>query len=304
MVELEIEGYNLITELSHIHFKIEGRKNIGHPISDSKRISHAKKYLKKHEKWFNKFEKLYKKAPNKVFQSLLYISFANMQLQFIANVELINDRKKETYIKELEKIKKELKNNIKILKRNDYISDYLRGKLALANCLYGLEKKDKSIQLIEEIKNTAKIHGIKNMVEAAESFENKSMFDLKQIRKNIRGKDYFLKDLTDEEIKKYARQTLEMMDLPEELLENLIIEYKWLQKDEIEKINHCKYIQVLQDKRHSFELENAYSINPKRKYICRKFRYQSKPGTDRTKILNEFKNIYCSLCEYKTPDKK
>lgn len=104
-------------------------------------------------------------------------------------------------------------------------------------------------------------------------------------------------NLSESELLKYIRITAELMELPEDRLPNLIIDFKWLIEDERQRTYFCKNLESFQDKRHSMNPETAYSINPNRIFHCKVYGYESPyPGTNRENLLLRFKADYCSGC--------
>jgi hypothetical protein len=304
MIEWEIEGFNLIMDLSWRHFIISGREKIGHPLSESDRIEMAREYLERSKNWHTTFTDLYNNPLNEVFKASIFISYAEFQMHFISNFRALGDKKDDTKI--LCNIEEGLIYCINILEDNGCLLDILKGWMAYTNCLYGLGKKNEAVKIVNEVKLIAETYGNNRIIEAVNSFlAGGAIFDLEEHIAEVKNENHSLIDLPELELIKRARRTIELMNLPEDRMPNILIEYKWLQADEKEQLNYCKHLHVLQELRHSIVLENSYSINPRRKYVCLQFAYESPfPGTERENLIARFKADYCLGCPVREPGTK
>lgn len=302
LVDWEIQGFILLRELLHSHFVIMGRENMGHPITLQDRISKATDYVRRHAVWFGSFEVLFKTECDDDKKALLYISFANLQLQFLANFRAINNNHAPSSDHPiLGNIRDNLGWTINVLAEHGYVQETLRAKITLANCLFGLVETQQAFELATNTRALAETFGIYSVIQSADSFLNgQAIFALEELLKNEAREPVLLMSLSENELLKYIRQTAEMMELPEDRLPNLVIDFKWLREDEKQRANFCKNLESFQDKTHSMNLETLYSINPNRIFHCKVYGYESPhPGTERENLLLRFKADYCLGCPKK-----
>lgn len=303
IVDWEVEGYLLLRKLNKHFYLISGRELIGKSLTLDKRLALARETVEEHTQWFKRFQSLYKEIKADQQKALSIISYANLQMQFISVLGAMNDSDSDDPRKILEGIKDNLIWGLDVLGKNGYIQEYLRGCISLANCLHGLGEKEEAVLLVQKTKKQAETYGLQKIIQAAESFlSGEIIFDIKLLLDKVQPT---LIGLSEEELHKYARQTAQMMELPEDRLPNLVIDYKWLQLDELVRVDFCEYLHTLQDLRHSSSLETAYSINPDRKFKCVYYGYESPyPGTDRDRLLQRFKSDYCLGCSMKKTDSR
>jgi hypothetical protein len=107
---------------------------------------------------------------------------------------------------------------------------------------------------------------------------------------------------TDEESRRYAEQALRAMELPAERLPVLEREYFSIRDVARDKISWCKYIDRLNDERHTWHPSTKYRTDPNRICICNLHGFRSQtPNPDWQIISADFKKIYCEGCKDRNP---
>ena len=302
LVEFEIEGFKWLTDVSHQYYIIKGRQEMGHQFSLQERVQMAKTAINRNIALNDNYFNLYNSIENEALKSILYISYANFQMYFCSNSSIFTEKSIEDYREILEKTGQTLQYVIGVLQDKGYVYECLRGCIALSNCLCGLGEKQEAFKMAERTILNAQTFGINDISESAKNIlDGHSIFDLKEyLEKSF--DEMSLSKLSEDELYKYALEMIELMGIPKERLGNVLIDLKWIQDDESEKVNFCKHLQVIQDLSHTVQLKNAYSINPNRSYICSLLNYRSlTSGTDRDKILIRFKSDFCLGCNKKEP---
>lgn len=110
---------------------------------------------------------------------------------------------------------------------------------------------------------------------------------------------------SDEELSQNAAQAMRICDLPEERLPVMEREYSSYRDIAREKLNWCRHIELIQDKRHWLDPATFYRTDPTRFCLCRLHGYRSKFGhTDWEKVISAFKKSYCEGCMDRTPFNK
>jgi hypothetical protein len=108
--------------------------------------------------------------------------------------------------------------------------------------------------------------------------------------------------MSNEELSQYAAQMLRTLGLPEERLPVMEREYSSYRDIARERLNWCRYIELLQDKRHESHPATHYRTDPTRFCRCRlhgycpTFRY-----TDWEVVISAFKKSYCEVCMDRNP---
>lgn len=301
-IEFEIESFKWLMDVAHQYFLIKGREDIGYPFTLNERLEMVTSVLKKHSVLYESFLNLYNSTDNEILKSIIYISYANYEMYFYSNSSVFNSNSPDHYKLVLQKIESSLLWSISTLQNESHLYESLRGGLALSNCLYGLGRKDEAFEYARKSIQYAETYGISDIINSANDIlSGKAIFSLNEyLKKSV--DDMYLGKLSESELYRFATDTMELMGLPQDRLENVLIELRWLQKDDIENNTFCRYLRCIQDLSHTIDLENAYSINPNRTYICELFRYRSPiSGVDREKLIYRFKSDYCLGCNRRLP---
>ncbi|ANE45940.1 hypothetical protein SY83_06140 [Paenibacillus swuensis] len=298
--EWEITGFLLLRELNFARFNMDGRDKIGHPLSLSERVDSANEFIKRNIEWLMRFEFLYKTVADDIIKARLYTSYANLQMQFISSARMSNKDSTDNGNEMLKTIVNSLLYNIEILRSNGYLHELLRAYMSLAECYQGLGLPDEAIGIVNDVMENADSIGLVKVVSYCKAFlDGIFIFNFEKLINDSMKDNIFLSDLSDKELNKYARQMLELLGLSDDRLPNLLIEYFWLRDDEVSGLNFCRHLHTHQDLEHTLSLETMYLINPNRKFVCRKFGYQSSMGHDRKILSRRFKSSFCLACEYK-----
>jgi Domain of unknown function (DUF4365) len=108
--------------------------------------------------------------------------------------------------------------------------------------------------------------------------------------------------MSDEEIGQNATRMLKVLNLPTERLPILEREYHSFRDIADEKINWCKYIELLADKRHELHPLTHYKTDPARRCVCKLHEYLSTfENPDWKAVIQAFKRAYCDQCPDRSP---
>jgi hypothetical protein len=108
--------------------------------------------------------------------------------------------------------------------------------------------------------------------------------------------------ITDEEIAQNASRMLRLLELPAERLP--ILEREYISHRDIanEQLSWCRYLELIQDKRHELHASTRYRTDPQRYCRCELHGYVSKFGnSDWKAVISAFKRAYCDQCPDRTP---
>jgi hypothetical protein len=107
---------------------------------------------------------------------------------------------------------------------------------------------------------------------------------------------------TDEEIRKYARRTLELAEVPIERLAIVEREYASYRDIAKEKLHWCRHIELIQELAHERQPDTHFEKDPTRYCMCNLLKYESKIGNpDWNAIIAAFKRTYCEGCVERSP---
>src|SRR5262249_14422908 len=107
---------------------------------------------------------------------------------------------------------------------------------------------------------------------------------------------------SDESLCQNAAQILKIIGLPSDRLPVLEREYFSYRDIAKEKMDWCRHIELIQDKRHELHPATHFKTDPTRFCICGLYGYRSKFGdTDWTAVITAFKTSHCDGCEGKSP---
>lgn len=305
LFEWEIEGYNLLIKLMTQFFQIRGRAAIGRPISEEQRKAAAKETIFTYTSWFRRYQVMEKKGwESNGIAAFAYLSYAQLQLLILGSFRALELGAKKEELPFLINIKEKLGQLIITLEKEGDVFQSLLAKLALAETEIGLGNSENAMGISKQVIQSAEIYGITDLIHRAQRiYEGNSIFGNIDIISTPKTSDEHFLELADDQIPMYVRQTAQMLKLPYQNLSNLEIEYRWLREDAFERQKHCRYIHVLQDLRHSKQLETSYSINPNRMYTCEYFKHESQIiGNNREYLLTEFKDTFCKGCAQKKPN--
>ncbi len=127
-------------------------------------------------------------------------------------------------------------------------------------------------------------------------------FEAKVIERQLQDEDKILANEPDENIRRLARFYLNSRNLPDSRLPFIERESFSLRTVAQERVNWCRHIQLLQDRRHEQSPFTHYQTDPPRVCHCELHRYESAiaipdPGT----VIAAFKQAYCTGCSERNP---
>jgi tetratricopeptide (TPR) repeat protein len=114
--------------------------------------------------------------------------------------------------------------------------------------------------------------------------------------------DFRLADEDDAALKKFALDMLKALDLPAERLP--IVERDCFSLRDIarERLHWCRHIDLIQSLRHTEHTATYYKVDPNRRCMCEKYKYESAiESTDWTALIPAFKRAYCEGCSDRDP---
>jgi hypothetical protein len=107
---------------------------------------------------------------------------------------------------------------------------------------------------------------------------------------------------SDKESRILAAQALKIMDFPAERLPVLEREYFSVRDVAREKLSWCRYIDRLNDERHTWHHSTKYRTDPDRVCICNLHGFRThNPDPDWKRLSIDFKKTYCEKCADRSP---
>ncbi len=117
--------------------------------------------------------------------------------------------------------------------------------------------------------------------------------------------DFSLAEYSPKALSKAARDSHKALDLPINRLSVIEREFQSMQDIARERLQWCRYIELIQDLRHTDHPSTYYQTDPERFCICLMHKYQSVIGsTDWRSLVSAFKQAYCSVCPDRDPKVK
>jgi hypothetical protein len=109
-------------------------------------------------------------------------------------------------------------------------------------------------------------------------------------------------NLSDQEMRGFARDGLESLGLPPHCLEVFEQYCKSLREVARERSRWCRHIEMLEDIRQTRNPATAFSVLPNRKCVCEKLGYETENVTsDAQALIRAFKHVYCVNCKDRNP---
>ncbi|MCD1261010.1 DUF4365 domain-containing protein [Paenibacillus athensensis] len=301
LVEWEIIGFQILRELQFSKFNLEGRETIGYPIPQQKRIHAAQLIIQKIEKWMLNFRSIFISIEDEVSRARASTIFASIQLQFIAQTRMYKDLTTETNSL-LHSMKESLEHGAVVLEQGGYLHELFRAQMSLAECYMGLGLVEQATELVQQVMLNAEGIGVLEIVTYCKLFlDGYYVFNYASMAQAESKSKRKLSVLSDAEIEKYARQMIELLEIPNDRFPNVLNEYRWLQQDEIDRFQFCEHIGTRQDLSVNKELQNKFLVNPDRIIICEKFGHQSLIGQSRDELARLFKSNFCRQCNAREP---
>jgi hypothetical protein len=161
-------------------------------------------------------------------------------------------------------------------------------------------------ELAQRIYPEADAMGLANLAQQAkELLEERSL--LMRVERDVlklkeTDEDVSIAAQSDEEIQRFARETLLSLGLPAGRMK--IVEQCCLYMREVarERCHWCRYLQMLEEQPRTPDPATAHSTLPNQKCVCEKFGHATKIVTsDAHALIGAFKQLYCAGCKDRDP---
>ena len=309
-------GFDAISKFFSSIFNAESRKN---SISKNLMIVSIIEYEQSktnYEKWRKETALLVKKA-EKLKMPILWAdaisSYVSIEYNFLFS-EIIYSKLKsserppnneEKILHLMESIEKAQK----MYKNVGSIEGEMRSILYLADLFELKGQEQAATNLAQGIIRKLKIFKFQKITKWAQGHIDKDTIFAQQLKKATKMNDpeadeQDFANMNEEQISEYALHILDQFLLPDDRLSIVIFGIKFLQYAAQEKLNWCKYFEILEEKLHECSSKTFLSENPLRYIKCQKFLHKGKKGHDFVQLFSEFKDEYCSLCNCRCPLKK
>lgn len=121
-------------------------------------------------------------------------------------------------------------------------------------------------------------------------------------KRRTEDEDVHIADESDEAMRSVARYALTALRLPAERLPIMEREANSLRLIARERVDWCRYINLIQDLRHTLSADTCYRMDPQRSCVCEKHGYRSNiENPDPCTVINAFKWAYCNDCPDRQP---
>jgi hypothetical protein len=169
-----------------------------------------------------------------------------------------------------------------------------------------IDRHQEAKEIAEDVLRKSKVMGYANLIERAEKqISGQSLQSLVVETTRSKTEQEKVIDLiqeSDESLRQNAAQMLRILELPTDRLPILEREYFSYRDKAREKMNWCRYIDLIQDLRHTLGPESHFKTDPTRFCVCNLYGYRSKFGLpDWSAIISAFKISYCEGCSDKSP---
>jgi hypothetical protein len=115
-------------------------------------------------------------------------------------------------------------------------------------------------------------------------------------------KDFSMISETDDELRFFASQQADNLELPVERLPFIEREILAMRDEARERVSWCRHIELIQDKTHTQSPQTLFLHDSKRFAHCTKLGYRSRTGNpDWKAVFRTFRREYCVSCRYRQP---
>jgi tetratricopeptide (TPR) repeat protein len=199
-----------------------------------------------------------------------------------------------------------MKTAVEISRKAKNLEAELRAKILLAD-LYEFEgRHDEAKEIARSVFPKAKAMEYAAVAMRAEAhISGQSLLakidELGKPKSSVKWASIFA-DFSDEELRRYARRTLELAEVPIERLPIVEREYASYRDIAKEKLHWCRHIELIQDLAHESSPDTHFRKDPTRYCMCNLLKYASKIGDrDWSAIIGAFKRTYCEGCVERSP---
>lgn len=195
---------------------------------------------------------------------------------------------------------------IDIFQQTGNIEGELRARMLIADFYEFSGRVSEAQEIAKEVLPKAEALAYVRQIEHAQ--EHIAGRGLKaKLDSSIRDKSFEERQLenanwSDERVRFLTTQMLRICELPNDRYPVLEREYSSIKRIAQERLNWCRYIELLQDKKHSLRKETMYKKDPNRVCVCNLHQYKSIIQNPNWEILiPAFKKTYCEQCPDRTP---
>lgn len=206
----------------------------------------------------------------------------------------------------LQAMMREVTHAIEIYKQAGQLEGELRAHLLLANLFLLAKQPDAAQRLAKGILPKAQAMNYSSLQTMAMEHLS-SETPIQMMEKAIAAAanadmDWKTAKNSDEELLDIARKCVQALDLPQERLPVVENDVHSMRTIARERLAWCKYIEIIQDLRHTSHPATFYLSDPERFCRCEKRGYESAIGyTDANLVINTFKQTFCQHCSDRSP---
>lgn len=199
-----------------------------------------------------------------------------------------------------------------IYKQADMLEGQVKTQLIMAQTFEVMGQSESAKNLAQGVLNKAVYLGYKRHMETARELISGNTYfsgttqDMQNMAQEQHRNEYDTSILeTEEDIQDYANFMMQTFKIPEERRNNVLIEVFCTRDIFKEKSQWCRHLMIEQDLTHTFSPLTHYAEDPNRRIMCLEFKYVlDKLSPKWTEQIEEFKELYCSVCTSKEPQNR
>ena len=200
----------------------------------------------------------------------------------------------------------DLESAISLYKHADYLEGVLRSKILMANCLDLIGRVDQAKGIASEVLRIARAYDFADIVADADAQTNglplHRRMERSLRRKASEDRDVAFAQNSEQSLKEYALYTMEALGVPSDRFPMVERECHCERDVARERLNWCRYINLMQDQGHLRSPSTLYLSDPTRYCICEHYGYRSAIGSpDWKTVIRAFKDAYCVGCDSRNP---
>ena len=200
----------------------------------------------------------------------------------------------------------DIRRAIQCYELSGHIEWQLRAKMLLADVAALIGDEELAKEMADKVLPVAEAYQFDKIAMEARYHLSGDPFFRQMQRKFMTGPDadpdIREANFTDEEMGRYADDMLEAADLPSDRLAVVAREVLSFRDIARERVNWCRYIQLIQDLGHASNPATFYARDPIRFCYCEHYKVASKTGdADWRTLIKAFKETYCSGCLARSP---
>jgi hypothetical protein len=305
---LFIEGVEVVATFSREVGLAQMRAGMGQPPNVDRVRATFHNDGKRTKEWEEEIEKAVREAldakhPLLIGEALLLRATVHFILIMDRRITLIGMNRKAPEMPEsaLHPLMQDAEQAMKMFSQSGNLEGELRAKMALAEMFDVFGQAAAARSLAQDVLPNARAMGyVRIEAHANEHLAAESMFS--QFEKYIlseaaRDDDFRLGRASDADMRSFAQSCLEAAELPAERLPVVERECFSLRDVAAERLDWCRHLDLIQDKRHTLHPSTHYRTDPERWCVCSKHGYQSGiPSTDWRAVISAFRQTRCDGC--------